>query len=117
MQNKSSIGPNNNTDTKRGYFDDSECFPKVVPETLDGPQKYLPEIWSIEKDLIYKIIPCLEAGLENTQSALDEHDITYGRTITKNKIWAETLEQEIRDMEDCIKQLKVMNAGNSTHYP
>jgi len=80
-------------------------------------QEYQPEIWSIKKDLIYKIIPCLEAGIENTQSALDEHDIAYGRTITKNKMWAETLEQEIKDMKDCIKQLKEMNAGNSTYYP
>ena len=99
------------------YIDDSQCFPNVVPEIILGPQEYIPEIWSIKKDLVYKAISCLQGGLENTQSALVEHDVALGRTTTKNRMWAETLEQEIRDMKDCIKQLKVMNASNSTHYP
>ena len=80
-------------------------------------EKYQPEIWEIKKDLVDKIIPCLEAGLENTQSALVEHDAALGRTTTKNRMWAETLEQEIRDMEDCIKQLRMIDVSNSTHYP
>lgn len=124
MQDRSSSGikggpkrPIRNSDTKRGFFDDSECFPKVVPEIILGPQQYQPEKWVIEKDLVYKIISCLEAGLENTQSTLTEHDTSLGRTTTKNRMWAETLEQEIRDMKDCIKQLKVLNVSNSTHYP
>lgn len=104
-------------DSKRGFFDSSEYFPNVVPEIILGPQEYLPEIWEIKKDLVYKLIPALQAGLENTQSALVEHDAALGRTTTKNKMWAKTLEQEIRDIKDCIKQLKVLNAGNSTHYP
>lgn len=86
-------------------------------EIKSGPQEYIPEMWTIEKDLVYKLIPCLQAGLENTQSALAEHDAALGRTTTKNRMWAETLEQEIRDMKDCIKKLKVMDASNSTHYP
>lgn len=80
-------------------------------------QEYQPEILSIKKDLIYKLIPCLEAGLENTQCALSEHDSSLGRTTTKNRMWAEILEQEIQSMKDCIKQLKVLNVSNSTHYP
>lgn len=69
-------------------------------------QKHLPEMWTIKKDLVDKIIPCLEAGLENTQSALAEHDASLGRTTTKNRMWAETLEKQIQDMKDCIKELK-----------
>jgi hypothetical protein len=75
---------------------------------LLGPQEYLPEIWKIKKDLVYKLITTLQAGLENTQSALVEHDTALGRTTTKNRMWAETLEQEIRDMKDCIKELKLL---------
>jgi hypothetical protein len=82
-----------------------------------GPQKYIPEIWRIEKDLVYKLIPALEAGLENTQSVLVEHDAALGRTTAKNKMWAEILEREIRGMEDCIKQLKLLNISHTTHYP
>lgn len=104
MQDRSSSGIKG--DSKINYFDDSNFFPNVVPE-----------IWSIKKDLIYKLIPCLEAGLENTQHALIEHDASFGRTTTKNRMWAETLEQEIRDMEDCIEQLRMIDISNSTHYP
>jgi hypothetical protein len=109
---------------KRDFFDNSGFEPE--PEHFVGfnclvnecaPQKYIPEIWPIKKDLVYKLIPCLEAGLENTQTALAEHDATFGRTTAKNKMWAEALEREIRDMRDCIEELKLLNAGNSTHYP
>lgn len=86
-------------------------------EIFLGPQEYQPEMLTIKKDLILKIISCLQDGLENTQSALAEHDFSFGRTTTKNRMWAETLEQEIQDMKDCIKQLKVLNVSNSTHYP
>lgn len=89
-------------DTKRRYFDD-----------ILGPQEYIPEMWTVKKDLVYKLIPCLQAGLENTQSAFAEHDSSLGRTTTKNRMWAETLEQEIRDMKDCIEQLKVIDIINT----
>lgn len=88
-----------------------------VDDPINIPEVYQPEIWQIKKDLVYKLIPCLQTGLENTQSTLAEHDSSLGRTTTKNRMWAETLEQEIRDIEDCIKQLRLMNASNSTHYP
>lgn len=103
---------------KTNSFDSSwEHFPNVISENTFGPQEYLPEIWEIKKDLVYKLIPALQAGLENTQSALVEHETALGRTTTKNRMWAETLEREIQDMRDCIKQLKVLNVSNSTHYP
>lgn len=75
-------------------------------------QEHLPEMWTIKKDLVDKLIPCLEAGLENTQEALIQHDVSLGRDMAKNRIWAETLEQEIRDMKDCIKQLKILDISN-----
>ena len=92
-------------------------FETMPLDKLEALLEYQPEIWSIKKDLIYKIIPCLQAGLENTQSTLAEHDAALGRTTTKNKMWAETLEQEIRDMRDCIEQLKIVDISHTTHYP
>lgn len=115
MQNKSSIGPNGNHQVKINPITTIKV--KGFEGFNSSPCEYQPEMLTIKKDLIYKIIPCLQAGLENTQSVLMEHDAVLGRTTTKNKMWAETLEQEIRDMKDCIRQLKELNAGNSTHYP
>lgn len=87
------------------------------PKIVLGPQEYVPEIWSIKKDLVYKTISCLQSGLENTQSALIEHDVALGRTTTKNRMWAETLEQEIKDTKECIRQLKTLGISHTTHYP
>lgn len=94
--------------------EDYHCRPNWEPFVS---QEYIPEIWQIKKDLVYKLIPCLEAGLENTQASLEDHIITLGRTTTKNKMWAETLEQEIKDTKDCIKQLKMVGINHTTHYP
>lgn len=99
-------------DTKFNYFDDSKCFPKVW---IDAP-KYK-ELWHIDRTLVESAISCLQSGLENTQSALVEHDVALGRTTTKNRMWAETLEKEIEDTKDCIKQLKMVGINHTTHYP
>ena len=90
---------------------------ELTPEIIFGLETYLPEVWSIKKDLVYKTISCLQSGLENTQSALAEHDFSFGRTTTKNRMWAETLEQEIRDTKDCIKQLITLGTSYSTYCP
>lgn len=87
---------------------------KLPIETKDGafngfnsfPLEYQPEMLTIKKDLIYKLLSALEFGLESAQQVLCEHDTSLGRDWTKNRIWAETLEKEIQDMKDCIKELK-----------
>lgn len=99
-------------DTKRGFFDDSQCFPKVW---IDAPKHK--ELWYIDRTLVENTIFCLESGLEKTQSALIEHDVALGRTTTKNRMWAETLEQEIKDTKECIRQLKTLGISHTTHYP
>ena len=62
----------------------------------------------VELGLVKKIKTTLESGLENTQAVLIDHDVQLGRTTNKNRWWAETLEKEIADHQDCIKQLSDM---------
>lgn len=69
-------------------------------------QYYQPEIWEVRKDDIYSSIYALSAAIEYSKELLSKHDIELGRTIHKNKIWAETLEKDIYLMEKSLKNLK-----------
>lgn len=80
-------------------------------------QEMKPDLWKIDKFIVYNLIDSLEAGLENTQDLLIEHDSNLGRTTTKNKSWAETLEKQIRGMEDCLKKLSELRVMHETSYP
>lgn len=64
-----------------------------------------PLIYTVEGILMDRIKACLEDGLENTQSALIEHDSSLGRTTHKNRWWAETLERQIAEMKAVIQKL------------
>lgn len=57
-----------------------------------------------------RIIQALNAGIENTQELLDQHDQALGRTTPRNKRWAEQLEEDIKEM-----QLATVDVGN--HKP
>ena len=50
----------------------------------------------------------LEIGLENTQSALIEHDAVLGRTTRKNREWAETLESDIERMKVAVQRIHAL---------
>ncbi len=93
----------------RGRIDD--CSLKI-PELFFQPEK-----WQVDKNTLRSTIDALRSGLEHTNAALIEHDANLGRTTRKNKSWAETLESDIRLIEDCIKKLKLVEVENSTHYP
>lgn len=86
--------------------DDGYHICLTVKDPINIPEVYQPEIWSIKKDLIIKTIAALELGLENTQEVLIDHDTRLGRDWAKNKVWAEILEGQIKDIQDCIKELK-----------
>lgn len=77
--------------------------------TLHYPKHINPKFGKSKKDLVYKLIPALEAGIEHTTENLCNHDASLGRTTRKNKEWAETIEKDIRDMEDCLAQLKLLS--------
>jgi hypothetical protein len=69
-------------------------------------QEYQPEIWKVRKDYIYDAIRGLEMGLDYARESLLQHDTNLGRTIRKNKVWAEMMESDIRYIEKALKNLK-----------
>ncbi len=77
-------------------------------EEIDGHfcQNYIPEIWQVCKDTIYAAIAAVEDGLEFAHEVLVAHDTNLGRDMKKNKVWAETIEASIRQMELTLKLLK-----------
>jgi hypothetical protein len=81
----------------------------ALPDTTCYPLEYQPECWTMKKDTIYAARTALEAGLENTQELLADHDVKLGRTTRSNRYTAERLEGEIRDMKAAIEKL------NPTH--
>ena len=75
-------------------------------EPLLVPTYYQPEIWQVEKDVIYAAIPAVDAGLEYAKELLATHDRDLGRTTLKNKTWAETIEADIRHMTRTLEMLR-----------
>lgn len=69
------------------------------------PAGYMPEMWQVKKDSIYFARSALKLGIEYAESCLAEHDQNLGRTIRKNKIWAETMEQDILQMKKALEGL------------
>lgn len=61
---------------------------------------------TLKKDAIYAAIVALEAGLEYAQECLIEHDTKLGRTIRRNKEWAENIEIDIEKIKKSIEELK-----------
>ena len=56
--------------------------------------------------MIYAAIDSIESGLEYAKSELITHDSNLGRTILKNKRWAESIEADIKKMESTLAALK-----------
>lgn len=79
---------------------------------IDG---YIPEVWSVQKDVIYAAIPAVESGLEYARECLTAHDSALGRTTHKNRTWAETMEKDIRHMERTLEMLRA--CGPNSDYP
>lgn len=63
-------------------------------------------ILKAKKDDIYTIIYALNAGIEYSKELLAEHDKNLGRTIHKNKVWAEIIEKDITLMRESLEKLK-----------
>jgi hypothetical protein len=66
-------------------------------------------MWSVLKDSILAAQDAILIGLENTQELLLEHDINFGRTTSKNRINAERLEGEIKQMQNALLAIKEPN--------
>lgn len=67
--------------------------------------QYTPHSWKVEKDTIYTAITAVQNGIEYTKECLAIHDTSLGRSTEKNKIWAETMEYDIRQMEIALELL------------
>lgn len=93
---------------------------KPFMENKLGPPKdffqFQPEKWAVDKNTLRNTIDALQTGLDHTRSTLTEHDSSLGRTTRKNKSWAETIESDIRAIEKSIKDLKLVEAENTTTY-
>lgn len=73
-------------------------------------QEYQPEMWNVKKDAIYAAITAVTSGLEYAREALVTHDVSLGRTTHKNRSWAKTMENDIRQMEHALSLLKECNS-------
>jgi hypothetical protein len=71
---------------------------------------YEPEIWTVRKDYIYAAIAAIKNGIEYAQMCLAEHDSALGRTTLKNRNWAETMERDIRQMQQALDCFQGPNA-------
>lgn len=58
-----------------------------------------------------ELIAALELGLEHTQTALSRHEVDLGRTTYSNKAEAETLEDELRQIQGVIELIKSLTIG------
>lgn len=79
--------------------------------------EYTPEIWQVQKDVIYAAIHAVEAGLEHARTALAEHDAKLGRTTKHNRVWAEIIEDDIRHMEKTLNMLRDCGPKSPTPAP
>ena len=74
---------------------------------------YIPEMWSVQKDVIYAAIKAVEDGLEYARDCLTSHDIALGRTTKKNRTYAEIMEEEIQHMELTLAMLRACGPNQS----
>jgi hypothetical protein len=76
---------------------------------------YQPEMWTVEKDVIYGAIPALTTGIEYAKQCLADHEEICGRRTLKDRSWAETMEDDIRRMECALDDLRRL--PNVPHHP
>lgn len=69
-------------------------------------ETYQPEVWRVQKDVIYAAIPAVEAGLEYAKESLCIHDQSYGREIGRYKRVAAMIESDIAQMEGALLMLR-----------
>jgi predicted nucleic acid-binding protein len=62
-------------------------------------QYYQPETWAMLKDSIYAAQEALKIGIEYSKELLAEFEFRFGRSTRSNRITAERIEEEIRQME------------------
>lgn len=64
------------------------------------------KLWAVKKEYIYAAIEAVQNGLEYANSILISHDDALGRTTKKNRMWAEVIENDIRQMRQTLEDLR-----------
>jgi len=85
-------------------------------KNYEGFLGYQPEIWSMLKDSIYAAQHVIRLGLENTQELLVTHDINRGRGTKSNRLTAERLENDIKQMQNALAELEKPNGIVTSSY-
>jgi len=70
-------------------------------------------MWTVPKDAVYTAIAAVQVGLEYAQMCLMEHDSNLGRAALKNRSWALTMENDIRQMQGALTVLKSLPSGSA----
>jgi len=65
-----------------------------------------PIVIGATKDRWEEILEALESGLEYSRDCLATHDSTLGRTIRRNRVAAERLEQDIAQIIEQMEYVK-----------
>ena len=75
--------------------------------TTDNPPSpdATPVCITVSKCVIAKACEIIENGIENTHDLLANHDATLGRSIRRNRVYAEMLEAEIADAQGFLAEL------------
>jgi len=74
-----------------------------VEKDPEGPQPFMV---AVDYDTLKDAMDCLSTGVEYAKEVLVEHDASLGRSIRKNRIWAEQIESDIQKMEKTLKVLE-----------
>ena len=72
-------------------------------------QYYQPETWTILKDSIYAAQEALKIGIENSKELLAEFEFRFGRSTRSNRITAERMEEEIKQMQNALDGILNLN--------
>lgn len=65
--------------------------------------------WSMLESTVLDARRAIEIGIENTRNLLVDHDAMLGRTIRKNRVFAESMESDIRIMTEALLALSEPN--------
>lgn len=72
----------------------------------EDPEGAEPLRVGVDYELLKASLGCVGTGLEYAKEALAEHDASLGRSIRKNRMWAEQIESDIHRMERTLKVLE-----------
>lgn len=104
------------------YAEENHANPKPpkITSTQEPPtitsMQYQPHMWNVKQDDVEFAEHVVRKGLAYTEECLRIHDVALGRTTYKNRMWAETMESDIRQMKASLVQLHKCQIDNGTIF-